>query len=201
VNDPFALLGVPRRPWIDCELLKQKFLSLSADLHPDRLHHANEAQKRAAQNQFTDLNAAYQSLLDHRERLLCLSELELGKRAPEIQNIPPELMSLFLEVGKLCREADAFLRQKAEQTSPLLKVQLFERAQHSIERLHALQPEVTRSSDALLAEIKQLDGRWEELVAAEKQPRLQRLNEIAGLVNYFKKWNAQIQERIVQLSF
>ena len=201
MKDPFALLGVPRRPWIDPNLLKQKFLSLSADSHPDRLHHANEAQKRTAQNQFTDLNAAYQSLLDHRERLLCLSELEFGKRTPEVQNIPAELMSLFLEVGKLCRDADAFLRQKAEQTSPLLKVQLFERAQHCIEGLRALQQEVTRSSGALLAEVKQLDSGWEELVAAEKQPRLQRLHEIAGLINYFKKWNAQIQERIVQLSF
>ena len=201
MKDPFALLGVPRRPWIDSELLKQKFLSLSAESHPDRLHQANEAQKRAAQDQFTDLNTAYQSLRDHRERLLRLSELELGKRTPEVQNIPPELMTLFLEVGKLCRDADAFLAQRAQQTSPLLQVQLFERAQEWIERLRALQRQVTHSSEALLAEVQQLDAGWEELRLAEKQGRLQRLHEIAGLINYFKKWNTQLQGRIVQLSF
>jgi len=201
VKDPFVLLGVSRRPWIDSETLKQKFLSLSADCHPDRVHQATESQKRAAQDRFTELNTAYQSLLDDRERLLHLAELELGRRAAKVQNIPAELMTLFLEVGKLCREADAFLAEKAAQTSPLLKVQLFERAQIWIEQLRALQQQVMQSRDLLLTEIKKMDVGWEMASAAEKGLRLRRLQEIAGLMNYSKKWNAQIQERIVQLSF
>src|SRR5438132_9046006 len=47
--DYFALLHEPRRPWLDPDLLKQKFISLSAEVHPDRVHLAGEAEKHAAQ--------------------------------------------------------------------------------------------------------------------------------------------------------
>jgi hypothetical protein len=40
MNDCFALLNEPRRPWLDSEALKQRFVSLSAELHPDRTHSA-----------------------------------------------------------------------------------------------------------------------------------------------------------------
>ena len=201
MTDHFALLGVPRRPWLGAELLKQRFLELSADCHPDRVHHANEGDKLAAQNRFTELNSAYQALLDHRERLLGLIELELGTRTNEMQPIPPDLMTLFLEVGKLCREADAFLADKATHSSPLLKVELFERGHLWVEKLVELQQRVEGWRDGLLAEIRELDSGWEALTSAEKPERLRLLQRIAGLMNYSKKWLTQIQERIVQLSF
>jgi curved DNA-binding protein CbpA len=201
VSDPFALLGVPRRPWFDSEALKEKFLSLSSACHPDRVHQASASEKQAAQERFTQLNSAYQALLDHRERLLRLTEAELGKRPAETQNIPPELMNLFLEVGKVGREADTFLSEKDAQASPLLKVQIFERSQEWIERLRRIQQNVTQSRDVLLEEIRRLDADWHSIEPAEKQRRLARLQEIAGLMNYSKKWNAQIEERIVRLSF
>ena len=46
--DYFALLNEPRRPWLDADLLKQKFLALASDLHPDRVHNASEAEKSGA---------------------------------------------------------------------------------------------------------------------------------------------------------
>ena len=176
-------------------------LSLSSECHPDRTHQATAARKQAAQDRFTELNAAYQCLLDPRERLLALIELEFGKRASEVQSIPPDLMSLFLEVGNVCREADAFLTQKATQTSPLLKVQIFEQAQDRIEKLRAVQRQVAESRDALLSDVRRLDYGWDILNASEKESRAGRLQEMDGLMNYSKRWNAQIQERVVQLSF
>ena len=50
MSDDFALLDEPRRPWIDAELLKSKFLRLSTAVHPDRFHAATEDEKRAATN-------------------------------------------------------------------------------------------------------------------------------------------------------
>jgi curved DNA-binding protein CbpA len=201
VNDPFALLGVPNRPWIDPEILKQNFLARSSNFHPDRVHQAPDAEKSAAHHRFTELNQAYQTLLDPRERLLRLLELESGGRRPETQNIPPDLMGLFMDVGKVSKEADAFLTEKAAQTSPLLKVQIFERAQQWIERMRETQQRVTQSGNALLEEIRALDSGWENISASEKQNRLIRLQEIAGLLNYSKKWNAQLEEKILRLSF
>jgi curved DNA-binding protein CbpA len=203
VKDLFALLGVPRRPWLEANSLKERFLSLSGSCHPDRIHTAPEADKRAAQERFTELNAAYQSLLDPRDRLLHLAELELGKGkgTADIQGIPSDLMTLFAAVGKVCREADVVLAQKNAETSPLLLVQMFERAQNKIEELRAVQQQVARSREGLLSEIRKLDGGWDAMPADERQSRLVRLQEIAGLMNYSKKWNAQIEEKIVRLSF
>ena len=201
MKDLFALLGVPRRPWLEADLLKERFLSLSGDCHPDRIHQATDTEKSAAQERFTELNGAYQSLLDPRERLLHLAELELGKRTAEVQGIPSDLMTQFLGVGKICREADALLAQKNLETSPLLKVQMFGRAQDQIGELRVVQQQVAQSRERLLGEIRELDYGWDTMDANEKKSRLARLQEIAGLMNYSKKWNAQIEERIVRLSF
>ena len=37
VSDHFALLNETRRPWLDADLLKQKFHTLSGSLHPDKI--------------------------------------------------------------------------------------------------------------------------------------------------------------------
>ena len=55
--DYFALLNKPRRPWLDADLLKQKFLALASDLHPDRVHNASEAEKSEATKRYAELNA------------------------------------------------------------------------------------------------------------------------------------------------
>src|SRR5215472_9636832 len=74
--DYFALLDEPRRPWLDAEPLKEKFLALSATVHPDRVHNLSETERAAAQERYTELNAAYQCLREPKERLHHLLELE-----------------------------------------------------------------------------------------------------------------------------
>src|SRR5437764_13341599 len=123
--DYFALLSQARRPWLDLDSLKQKFLALSTQCHPDRVHCANEEEKVVAQKRYTELNAGYNCLRDHKQRLLHLLELERGAKPSELQNIPADLMNLFLQVREVCQQADAVLAQKKTVTSPLLKVNLF----------------------------------------------------------------------------
>jgi hypothetical protein len=48
MTDCFDLLGEPRRPWLDAEALKSRFLLLSAEAHPDRVHGGTDEAKAAA---------------------------------------------------------------------------------------------------------------------------------------------------------
>ena len=200
MTDYFALLNEPRRPWLDVETLKQKFLGLSATVHPDRVHNLSEAERDAAQERYTELNTAYNCLREPKERLQHLLQLELGALPKDIQRIPSDLMDLSLEVGKACREADAFLAEKARVTSPLLQVTFFERGQEFADKLQVIRQRVNSLSERLTEELQQIDAAWQS-GGVPREALLQRLEELYRLFSYFARWSGQLQERVVRLSF
>ena len=205
LTDAFALLNEPRRPWLDAEALKQKFLPLSGAAHPDRIHSAPEAEKQAATNRYAELNAAYNTLREPRDRLLHLLELERGAKPSDIQRIPPGTMDLFVEVGQLCRDVDAFLAERVKVTSPLLKVQMFERGMEWTDKLQALQQRINAKRDELSAELQQMNSVWESAPPIDSPERaaalpLERLEQIYRVFSYIARWSEQIQERNVQLA-
>jgi DnaJ-domain-containing protein 1 len=206
VIDNFSLLNEPRRPWLNADELKEKFFPLSAPFHPDRVHSGSEEEKISANKRYAELNAAYNCLREPKERLLHLLELELGKKPSDIQKIPPGTMDLFVEVGQTCRDVDAFLVEKSKATSPLLKVQLFERAQEWSDKLNALQQKINQKRDELSAELRDLNSVWEsapEMDSPERAAKLplERLEQIYRIFSYIARWSEQLQERVVQLSF
>ena len=201
MTDFFALLNVPRRPWLDPESLKQRFLALSADFHPDRIH-GDESQKRAAQDRYTQLNAAYTCLRNPRERLSHLIELERGEKPSELQNVPADLMTLFLEIGDSCRRVDQFLSEKSAATSPLLKVQFFQRGQELSDHLALIRDRLNASRDSLIASVQRLDREWDPMSSTNPSSRsdlLNQLQELRRLLGFFDRWLSQVQERLVQL--
>jgi DnaJ-domain-containing protein 1 len=200
VTDYFALLGERRRPWLDPETLKQTFFKLSAAVHPDRVHHAPEAERLAAQQRSTELNAAYNCLRQPRERLRHLLELELGAKPEQVQTFPSELLDLSLEVARLGREADAFLAKRAGITSPLLQVQMFERGQECAEQLGQLQRTINARQETAINDVKTLDGQWETGGGSGRGVELERLEELYRRLSYLTRWSGQVQERIVQLA-
>ena len=201
--DCFALLNQPRRPWLDPEALKQQFLSLSAAFHPDRVHNADATEKRAAQQRYAELNAAYNRLREPKERLQHLLELELGSPPMQLQRIPDDLMDFSMEIARICRDTDAFLAEKAKTTSPLLQVQLFQRGQHMHEQLTALAREINFRRDQLDDALKELDARWPAGATSdspERQSALTRLEALWRLLGFLLRWSTQVQERHVQLT-
>jgi curved DNA-binding protein CbpA len=107
--DYFALLSEPRRPWLDAELLKQKFLALSSAIHPDHSHQAGEREREAATRRFAEMNAAWQCLREPRERIGHLLELESGARPADTRRTCRRRRWIcFLKRAGSCREADAF---------------------------------------------------------------------------------------------
>ena len=204
MTDCFALLDEPRRLCLDAEALKQKFLARSALAHPDKIHGAAESERSSAAKSFAELNAAYHCLAEPKSRLLHLLELERGDKPKDIQQIPGELADLFAEVAMNCRSADGFLAQKSQVTSPLLQVQFFERGQEWVEKLNGLQRKLNGLHEQLLAQLKSLDEQWMETEPSQPSQREDILSAAEGLYrlfSYFNRWNKQIQERAVQLSF
>ena len=211
MTDFFILLGVPRRPWIEPDSLRARFLELSTPLHPDRFHNAPNVEKQATNEIFSELNAAYNCLREPRERLRHLLELETGAKPKDVQRIPPGTMDLFMEVGHLCREVEAFLKEKEKVTSPLLKVQVFQKAMAWTDKLNALQQKVNAKRAELEAELKTMNSLWERAgehadlpASPPSQPLalpLERLEQVYRILSYVARWTQQIQERVVPLSF
>lgn len=199
MTDFFALFDAPRRPWLDLEPLKQKFLTLSARTHPDKIHGAGEAKKAAAER-FAELNAAYRCLADPKSRLRHFVELEQGCKPEDVQRVPSELADWFAEVARVCRDVDGFLAEKGRTASPLLQAQFFERAQNWIETLNALQKKLGAFHENLLNELKSLDASWSADGPPARASLLRRAEELYRLFGYLNRWHGQIQERIVRLT-
>ena len=203
--DFFAVLGGVRRPWLDVDELKERFLRLSAACHPDRFHGAAPEERAAAERRSTELNSAYQALREVRTRLLHLLELESGAKPRDVQRIPPGTMELFVEVGQTCREADAFLAERGRVTSPMLRVRLFEQGLDWTGRLQGLLGRIREQGVALEAELRGMDEAWAAAPAPGDPVRsaalpLGRLEELYRVLSYVARWTEQVQERLVQLA-
>lgn len=203
MTDYFALLGEPRRPWLDEERLKNRFLSLSAQQHPDRAASATE--RAAATAQFAELNAAYHCLRDPRERLHHLLLLEGGQDLRQVRRVPADLAELVLPAEQLCREASAFLAGKAAATSPLLKAQFFARSLDWQERITAMQEKLARHRARLDETVRSLNAAWEAAESLPPPDRATRLplaqvEELYRAYSYLSRFQQQLQERFVQLA-
>lgn len=203
MTDYFALLNEPRRPGLDPDRIRQLFLARATDVHPDRVHQADEAEKAAANRHYAELNAACQCLTDPKMRLLHLLELERGSRPAEIQSIPTVLADWFVDIAAVCQEADMFLLEREKVTSPLLKIQWFQRAQDWIERIQVWQQKLNELRGELDERLKVLDAAW--LTASPtpeaKTASLARLEELYRFYGYFNRWQNQLSERVARLSF
>lgn len=205
MTDYFALLDTPRLPWVDADAVKARFLRKSSEAHPDRVHNEAAEEKQQASRLFAELNAACQNLCDHKERLLHLLELETGSRPGNVQRIPPGTMDLFMEVGQLCREVDAFLAERSKITSPMVKVRWFEKGLEWTDRLNGLQGRVNAMRDALCEELRSMNSAWESAPPPGSPERLkalplERLEQVYRMFSYVARWTEQLQERQVQMA-
>ncbi len=205
MTDCFALLNEPRRPWLATDALKAKFFARSAEVHPDRVHSAPEAERAAAQERYTALNAAFNTLREPKDRLQHLLELESGAKPGNIQSTPAELTDLFFEMGRLCRDVDFFLLEKGRANSPLLKVKMFQRAMDWTSRINALQARLNAKRGELETALQAMNEAWaaapSDLEARRAALPLARLEQLYRTFSFLSRWTAQLQERVVQLAF
>ncbi len=205
MTDAFALLAERRLPWLDAEALKERFRALSNDAHPDRFHSAGETERATANNRYAELNSAYQTLREAKDRLLHLYQLEAGHPPKDIQRIPPGTMDLFVEVGQTCRDCDGHLAQQTGVTSPMLKLKALQAGLDWTEKLLTLQRQVNARRDPLQTELRDLNAVWTSAPPVGSPTRaaalpLERLEQIYRTLSYTTRWTEQLQERLVQLA-
>ena len=203
--DCFALLGVARAPWLDEAGLKETFLQLSVELHPDRAQRGAESERQARHETFLELQNAYNTLHDPRTRLRHLLELEQGRKPKEIESIPDDMVELFLKVGNECREVDAFLREKNAARSPMLRAALFERTQDWKDSLGKCIEIIQDRLNRLTNRMREMNRDWESAAppgtpARQEALPCDALEEIYRDLAYLIRWQEQIRERNLQLS-
>jgi DnaJ-domain-containing protein 1 len=186
VTDHFAKLGLLRAPWLDSETVKERFLALSADAHPDKA----TDHKHGAEEQFRGLNESYQILRHSRSRILHLLELQGVAKPEHVQTIPPIALELFSSIANVTRQSDALLKEKTAANSPMLKVQFFEKALPCVDAIQALQSDLQKRVQATEAELKTLNA-----------GQIEKLQQVAAALGFLEKWQAQLQERATMLTF
>jgi curved DNA-binding protein CbpA len=193
MSNHFARFGLTPSPWIDPELLKQRFLELSAAHHPDKA-----TDKVAAEQEFQAVNQAYNILRNSRARLLHLLELHGRAKQEHVQNVPAEVMPFFMEVAAVTQRADALIKQKSAATSPMLKVQLMDQALNKTETIQNLQAKLRASINQIEGQLKLAANNFPATASASA---LDQLSHFAAALGFLERWSTQLQERIGALTF
>ena len=190
--DYFELLDEPRKPWLNTESLKEKFLARSIECHPDKF--TDPDKKETALEKFTELNVAHENLRDPKNRLAHLLTLEHGEKPPEVHDIPLETADLFIEVGAMLKSVDEFLADQEPKTSPLLKAQAMPKALEHFEKVNGLQMKITTQLESLDREMQNLNESWKT-----KKP-LDLIETIYHKLSYLTRWRDQLQDRAIRLT-
>jgi len=203
VTDHFATLHEPRRPWLESEALKAKFLAISPAAHPDRA--TGQRARDEAEHRFAELNAAYKCLRETKDRLHHLILLETGHEARQVRQVPQALADLIIPAEQICRDVTAFLADKARATSPLVQAQLFEKGLEWTDRIAAAQQNFRAYRELLDAETQSLNPAWaaadteRHARRAEHLPLVQ-LENLFRAYSYVTRFQQQLQDRLVQLA-
>jgi DnaJ-domain-containing protein 1 len=192
--NPFALFDLEPGPALDTGALKERFTRATAEAHPDKFQQAPEPERTAAEARYAELNRAYQTLIDPRQRLLALYELTRGEKPRDVQRIPPGTMDLFIEVGQACQELDRFLERKKAAGGALARAALMGEELALQDALATLRGKLEKLGTVLESELTALDARWR---AGEKD--LNALEAAYRKHAYLARWRQQLEERELAL--
>ena len=188
-EDFFALLGEPRRPWLDPEEVKEAFHRLSRLLHPDQQAEANA--------DFARLNQAQASLREPKSRLRHLLELEYSEvKLSGPASVPPHLTDWFMPVHGLLGETDALLKKKAGASGALAR-SLLAREEFAVrEKIEVVFEQLSALLAAVGDELQAFDSRW---MAARPPDAGAVLHDFYQRFAYLSRWIDQLREHLFQL--
>jgi len=177
MDDPFALLGLPRRPWLDPAAVRAAFQQRSRAAHPDAA--GGDA------GVFAALNAA------QRELSVPASRLRRLLPGAVIPAAPPDIEMGF-RIGAFLREADHALATHAAAKTPLDRAL----AIGTLAKARRVAADILAAVEAHQAEahrqLRALDAAWPDIAEAD-------LAALAGAFTFLDRWTAQLRDRRVSL--
>lgn len=192
--NPFTLFELEPAPALDVGALKERFTRMTAETHPDKFQQAPEVERTAAETRYAELNRAYQTLIDSRQRLLALYELTKGEKPRDVQRIPPGTMDLFIEVGQICQQFDQFFERKKAAGGALERAALMSEELTLQDTLATLRGKLEKLGATLEDDLAALDIRWR---TGEKD--LNALETVYRKYSYLARWRQQLEEREIAL--
>lgn len=187
MTDHFAVFGVEPEPLPDEEKLKEAFHRQGALAHPDR--------EGGSEEQFRELNNAWQTLRDPARRIRHLLELRAPDLTQSQQVVEPGLAELFLRAGACLQEFAGLQRRDAAADSPLVKALLAGEKMEKIEQLGTLRSEAEAGLSTTLAEVSKLGFHWESPDGLRTLAALQRR------LAFYGKWARDLGEAMGKLQF
>jgi DnaJ-domain-containing protein 1 len=182
--DFFAVFGLEPRPVVDVNVLGDLFANKSKTSHPDR----------AADGDFATLNAAFNTLRDPASRILHL--LALSGEAPQTKTASDGVSTWFGKVATDLQRFDRMFQPLSQETSSLLRAVKIREAQSILADLGEISEGLTSEKEGLLQAIVQIDARWPNDRAEDRDS----LAQIACDLRFLEKWLAQISERRLRLA-
>lgn len=191
--DYFALLDLPRAPWLDRAQLKERFHQKTLQAHPDTQTGVGAAEKTDAT--FATFNEAYQVLQDPRRRLHHFLSLEGAAPSSAGQVVPKQLQDLFPEIGSVTQQAQILLGKIAA-TSNALSVSLLKPQILKLQsETKAAREKLQKLYEEALTELEELN----KLCSENPRQHLERLADLYYRFAYLMRWMAQLEE--VQFQF
>jgi hypothetical protein len=176
--DPFDLLGLPRRPWLDAADVRAAFQEHARELHPDA--------RGGDAEEFARLNAAQAALSHPAARLRLLA----GGSAPRAIATDADL---FLRIGAAVQEARGVRARLDEATSPLARALLASEIAEVRPELDACAVRVEAALLEAEAELRALDAAWPEVMPAG-------LSTLAARFDRLLRWRRELVDRALELA-
>jgi molecular chaperone HscB len=194
--DYFQFFGLPRKLWIEMDVLEAKFHQLSWKLHPDNFVRAPESERELSLERSSQLNDAYRTLRDPVARVAYLLEIEgMRKEGTTKQQAPPELLE---EVFELNESLDELRGARAASADNGEVNELRERLEDAGKNFDAK----LRDVDAdLMATAKEWDVALESgansVTNAEgRHAHLAKMNEILNRRSYIRNLVANVEKEL-----
>lgn len=180
MTDYFALLGVPARPVVDGGAVKESYLRLAAQSHPDA---------GGDEGKFRVIQEAYRKLSEPAARLRHLAEMRGGGSNGAMD---PRISDLFMKVGGVMQQARALLARSGTEQGALARALGAQDRARVLGEVRAEKSAVATLKDAILRELDSLDARWPEVQSGE-------LENFSSSFRYLDRWLAELGEMEFQL--